>query len=394
MDTQLAGTGAATRSRVRDVDSLRGFALLGILIVNITFFTSGYAANLVDDPNHSSDLDQVVHWVSSVLVDMKFYVLFSFLFGYSFTLQMGAAERAGAAFRPRMLRRIGGLFVLGVLHIVLLYSGDILASYAVLGVMLLAMRRVTDRTALVTAGVLYGLTILSMLVSALLLDPSTFLPPAAEAQENARQSTEAMGGGLAEVAGENLAGIPLLFLVFGSLQGPTAMALFLLGLVAGRRRLLAGVTGREPLLRRVQLVGFPIGIAGGVVYASAGGNGDTFGVAASVATAPFLAAAYVATLLRIAHSTGGRGVGAALAPAGRMALTNYLSQSLVCFLVFTGVGLGLTGELSAVETMAVAVAIFAAQLGVSAWWLRGHAYGPVEWLLRWVTNASRPAWRF
>ncbi|WP_425302284.1 DUF418 domain-containing protein, partial [Nocardia neocaledoniensis] len=117
-------------SRVHDVDALRGFALLGIFLVNITFMASGYPGNLVTDPAYASTVDDIVRGVSSVLVDMKFYVLFSFLFGYSFTLQMTSAAAAGAAFAPRMLRRVAGLFVLGARHIVFLYGGDIQTTYA------------------------------------------------------------------------------------------------------------------------------------------------------------------------------------------------------------------------------------------------------------------------
>lgn len=83
----------------------------------------------------------------------------------------------------------------------------------------------------------------------------------------------------------------------------------------------------------------------------------------------------------------------ALAPAGRVALTNYLAQSLVGLLVFTGIGLGATRSFSPLATTGLAVLVFAVQLAVSAWWLRGHRYGPAEWLLRRVTNARRPAWR-
>jgi uncharacterized protein len=382
---------AATRSRVHDVDALRGFALLGIFVVNITFMASGYPGNLVTDPAFSSTFDDIVRGVSSVFVDMKFYLLFSFLFGYSFTLQMSAAARVGTAFAPRMLRRIAGLFALGVLHIVLLYGGDILTTYALVCLILFWMRGVRDRTALRVAAVIYGLVLLSMLASGLFLDSSAFLPTTTEAMANAEQSTQALLGGWGDVIGEHVGGLVLLVVQAVSLQGPTALAMFLLGMVAGRRQLFTRVRGDEPILRRIQWIGFPVGIAGGLVYTLGGGNGTTLAVAASVATAPLLTAAYVATLLRVMHSTPH--VRAALAPAGRIALTNYLAQSAIGLLIFTGIGLGAAGSLSPLATIGLAVLVFAVQLAVSAWWLRRHQYGPAEWLLRWVTNARRPGWR-
>ncbi|WP_246106635.1 DUF418 domain-containing protein [Pseudonocardia kunmingensis] len=372
---------------------MRGFALLGIFIVNVTFMASGHPGNLVDDPAFSSVFDDIVRATSSVLVDMKFYVLFSFLFGYSFTLQMESAARAGAAFAPRMLRRTAGLFVLGVLHTVFLYGGDILTTYAVVCLVLFWMRRVTDRTALRTAAALYGFVLLSLLASGLFVDRAAVLPGQAEALANAERSTAAMLGGWGAIIGEHVAGLPLLLVQAVSLQGPTALAMFLLGMVAGRRRLLARVRGDEPVLRRIQWVGFPVGLAGGLGYALLGGNGDTLTVAASVATAPVLAAAYVATLLRLFHHRRTAAVRAALAPAGRIALTNYLAQSVVGLVVFSGIGFGMAGTFSPPATALFALLVFAVQLVVSAWWVQRFRYGPAEWLLRWITNAERPGWR-
>ncbi|MFI6518636.1 DUF418 domain-containing protein [Spirillospora sp. NPDC050679] len=384
---------AAVRARIGDVDALRGFALLGIFVVNITFMASGHPRNLVTDPDFSSPVDGVVRFLSSVFVDMKFYLLFSFLFGYSFTLQMGAAARAGADFRVRMWRRIAGLFVLGALHIVFLYGGDVLTTYAVACVVLFLMRRVTDRTALRVAAGLYAAVLVSLVASGLLVDRSQFLPSEGEARANAEQATQALLGGWGDVIGEHLAGLPLLVVQAVTLQGPAALAAFLVGMVVGRRGLLMDVRGDERVLRRIQSVGFPVGIAGGVLYALGGGNGETLAVAASFATAPLLTAAYVATLLRVMHSSHGEVVREWLAPAGRIALTNYLGQSLVGLLLFSGIGLGFAGELSPLGTLAVALLVFAGQVALSAWWLRGHRYGPAEWALRWVTNARRPAWR-
>ncbi len=135
-------------ARSVDVDAVRGFALFGIFVVNVTFMASGYPGNLADDPRFASFADEAVRTLSSVFVDMKFYVLFSFLFGYSFAMQL---RSAGPAFPARMLRRIAGLFVLGALHTVFLYGGDILTTYAVACLILFLMRHVRDVTAIRTA---------------------------------------------------------------------------------------------------------------------------------------------------------------------------------------------------------------------------------------------------
>ncbi|GAB3965338.1 DUF418 domain-containing protein [Plantactinospora veratri] len=389
MTTATAAT--ASRTRIPDLDALRAFALLGILVVNITFVATGYSMN-VTDPAYDSWLDDAVRWLNLSFFGMKFYLLFSFMFGYSFVLQTQAAARAGAEFRPRMVRRLLGLLALGAVNMVFLISGDILTVYALLGAVLLAMRGVRDRTALIVAAALYGYLLLGIGSSILFLDMSSYFDHASQVAA-AQESAANLAGGFGSVVHEHIAILPLYGLSQLTVQGPTTLAMFLLGMVAARRRVLVGLTGREAWLRTVQLVGFPVGIAGGVAYASLGGNGNTLGVLVSAMTAPPLAAAYAATLIRVVHSERGRWLGTTLAPAGRMALSNYLGQSVVTLLIFTGVGFGLVGQVSPLEMMLFAVAIFAGQVMVSRWWLERHGHGPAEWLLRWFTNAERPAWR-
>jgi uncharacterized protein len=390
MNQRTASEGPTQARRVHDVDALRGFALLGIFVVNITFMASAYPGNLVDDPNFAEPIDAAARFLVAALFSMKFYLLFSFLFGYSFVLQMDAARRAGAAFVPRMLRRALGLFIIGAGHIVLLYSGDVLTTYAVICLVLLAMYQVRDRTALLTSGIIYALVTLSLIVSAAFLDRSMFMPSHDEALAEAGAQTQAMLGTPAEIVGHHVAGLDLLIIQAASLQGPTALAMFLIGMVAARRGLFSRLGERRDLLRRIQLIGFAVGLPGGVLYAWLGGDTNTWATAVSVVTAPFLSAAYVATLVRIMHAPGRAWIRTLLAPVGRIALTNYLAQSLVGLVLFSGVGIGLAGQVSPPWLIVLAAAIFLVQAGVSAWWLRRHTYGPAEYALRCLTNWSRP----
>ena len=138
-------------TRIADVDALRGFALLGILQVNIMAFASVFYGLPTGEPEQSFGFNDLVHVFISTIFEMKFYLLFSFLFGYSVTLQMQSAVRAGEAFVPRFLRRQAGLWVIGLLHAVLLFHGDILSTYAILGVVLLLGRNSADRTLIKSA---------------------------------------------------------------------------------------------------------------------------------------------------------------------------------------------------------------------------------------------------
>jgi uncharacterized protein len=381
---------SGTLARIVDVDALRAVALLIILIVNIAFFASGYSFQLVPDPAHDSWGDQAVRWLVELFLAMKAYLLFSFLFGYSFTLQLDSAARRGVDFAPRFRRRLAGLFVLGILHAVLLFQGDILTTYALLGLVLLAMRGVNVGTALRAAVLLTGAIgfVLALAATAgtqLVTDPATALAAG-------QRSTEALQGGIGSVIAEHVRQLPAMF---GALlvQGPLALSAFLFGYAAGRRRLLTDVAGNRQLLRRVQQLGYPVGLAGAVIFASGGGTANLTGLTAGVLTAPLLAAAYAATLLQFFQTDRGRRVAAVLAPAGRMSLSNYLGQSLLCVLVFTGVGLGLAGAVAPAVVVLIAVAIYCVQLAASAALMARFRYGPMEWLLRAWTEQRWPRLR-
>lgn len=392
-----APTAAAPPARLADVDALRGFALLGILVVNITFFGSAFSIYEVADPAYTAWYDDAARWIVDVLFTSKFYVLFSFLFGYSFTLQLESARRRGVPFTPRFLRRLAGLFTLGAAHAVLLWQGDILATYAVLGLVLMAARGIRPRRAVVVAA---GLVLLSAAFFVLVAADEAARGVTADTAERIRGATEATAqwrGSPGDVLARRVSELPATAELILVLQAPNALAMFLLGLAAGKVRLLADPAALAPRLRRVVAVGAPLGLLGGIAYAAltighAGTPRATLAAAFDVLSAPLLAAAYAAALLLAFRTPAGARVREALAPAGRMALTNYLAQSLVCALLFTGYGLGLVGHLRPLAVLGAAAAVFLVQLPLSAWWLRRHPYGPVEWALRALTHWSRPAW--
>lgn len=382
------------------VDALRGFALFGILVVNIASFASAHYAIGLPDPLAASAGGRWAVFVRSMLFESKFYLLFSFLFGYSFTLQMQAAERAGAAFVPRMARRLATLWLLGLAHAVLLYQGDILTTYAVLGAVLLMLRRRADGFLLRAAAALVLATALLWAAFSLLL--SLWLDGAAldmrGAYAEAAAALAAYRGTPATVVAQHLRDLSQIWWITVLVQAPNALAMFCAGCVAGRRRLLADAGAHRALLRRMVRWGLAVGLPGAAFYAASSLRLDDtarvyHGLAATLLTAPFLSAAYAAGLVLLLGTPGGRPLEAWLAPAGRMALTNYLLQSLVCAWLFLAYGLRWIGSTGPLAAMAIACAIFACQLLWSRWWMARFAYGPVEWLLRAVTNLRRPPMR-
>ncbi|WP_405600188.1 DUF418 domain-containing protein [Streptomyces sp. NBC_01410] len=396
--TQPTAASAAVR-RIADIDALRGFALFGILMVNITYLASAYHGTGLEDPGFDSPADRAVRFLVAMLFEAKFYLLFSFLFGYSFTLQMKSAERGGVRFAHRFLRRLAALFALGAFHAIVLFPGDILTTYALLGLILLIARRGRPRKVVRIAVVLFTVTAAGYLLLGLAQHAAGDGGiDSASVAAHAQQTTGALRGSPGSVIGAHFKQLPDVAFMLIFFQAPAALAAFLLGLAAGKHEVLADVTRHERLLRRLQWVGFPIGLASGVAYAHAslehpGSAYQLFALGADVVTAPLLAAAYAATVLRLISTGRGRRLAAVLAPAGRMSLTNYLAQSLVCALLFTGFGAALVGRVPPPLVTGIALGLFACQVVASRWWLCRHPYGPVEWLLRAVTNAARPSWR-
>ncbi|MGC5015357.1 DUF418 domain-containing protein [Streptosporangium sp. DT93] len=392
------GAGATARvsgRRIDAVDALRGFALFGIVVVNITYLASGYRMAGLAAPTFSAPLDWGTRWVVSVFFENKFYLLFAFLFGYSFTLQIDSAHRAATAFVPRFLRRLGGLLLLGVVHGVLLFPGDILATYAVMGLVLLVVRRITPRAAMIAAVALtVALAAGVLLLAGLAVLGADASKAVTENAAEAALSDRALHGSASMIIGEHVHRLAKILLLRVFFQGPTVLAACLVGMALGKLRLLSDLSGYTATLRRLQWVGFTAGFAGALVYAhstwSGGGHAyHLLGQSVNLVTAPLLAAAYAATLLRLLPARPG--LTGLLAPPGRLALTNYLGQSLIGSLIFTGYGLSLVDMLGPFPAVSIGVGVFVVQAAWSRRWSRRHRYGPVEWLLRWFTNWQRPS---
>ena len=380
------------------VDALRGFALLGILVVNIASFSSTYYGAGVPDPLGLSLVERGASFVRTFVFETKFYLLFSFLFGYSFSLQMQAAQREGKAFAPRMARRLLGLWVLGVAHAVVLYHGDILTTYAVIGVVLLMLRRRGD--GLLMCGAV-GLVLATSLLWAgigYLLAFANLSTDMRGAYAEAGRALAAYRGTPATVIVQHVRELTQIWWITVLVQAPTALAMFFAGFIAGRRGVFANAEKHRGLFRRLLVWGLVIGLPGAAVYAWPSARVENsireiYGLSATLLTAPFLSAAYASALVLWMLGPRGHAVEGLLAPAGRMALSNYLLQSLVCAWLFLAYGLRWIGTFGPLATTAIAFAIFACQLVLSRWWMRRFVYGPVEWVLRAFTNLELPQMR-
>ncbi len=382
-------------TRIADVDALRGFALLGILQVNIMAFASVFYGLPTGEPEQSFGFNDLVHVFISTIFEMKFYLLFSFLFGYSVTLQMQSAVRAGEAFVPRFLRRQAGLWVIGLLHAVLLYHGDILSTYAILGVVLLLWRNSADRTLIKSAVWLFSITAILWASLGVLQWMVGEMQDPAQDLLNAQYAYTAYTGGFGSVIMQHLNELKLMWLILLLIQAPCALAMFLLGFLAGKHQFLAQPDQYRPYLKPAVKAGLFIGLPASLITAltallSTGTYWEIFGQALSLVTAPFLTFGIIALMLKFFGTERGLFWRDALAPAGRMALSNYLLQSLICGFIFYGYGLALIDQTTAIGNVLIGVLIFAFQLLFSHWWMKHYYYGPLEWLLRALTIGRWP----
>ncbi|MFD5477098.1 DUF418 domain-containing protein [Streptomyces hawaiiensis] len=377
--------------RLPAVDALRGFALLGILTVNSLQIMDPYVSAGLRAPG-GAFVDHVAVWLVTALATTKFYLLFSFLFGYSFTLQVVSAERDGCSVTARFLRRSMGLVLLGLVHALVLYNGDILMAYGLLGLVLLCARRITAGTAARAAAWIYGA--FGVVLTGLGALAARTADEGPDPLVELAQTEAAYRGSVGTVLQANLDRLPDALLAV-LLMSPGVLAAFFLGFAAGKRRLLAPGQARRSELIRISAFGLTIGVPGAAFFASTtqGPLDDRWqylGLGVGMLTAPALSAAYACVVLLLLQSSWGGRVQRLLVPAGRLALTNYLAQSLIMTFLATAYGLSLYGRLGASAVLFLAAAVYTFQLVVSARWIRRFRHGPAEWLLRVITSARSP----
>jgi uncharacterized protein len=379
-------------TRLESLDALRGFALFGILVVNVQLFSGwGYLDAETRAALPGSGLDSVLKTLIDLFAHGKFYSLFSILFGYSFVMLAG---KVGAHAAAHHLRRMFGLFILGAIHAMFLWPWDILYLYAAVGVLLAPFLARSPVTLLLWAAVLL---LLVAAANGYRDAHGLIFPWSAAAGDLLRKNLSTFwDGSYTDIITAN---VELSYAVSLSrmeyLRPVRVLALFLVGAAAARLQLAVPGERQARLLRQCALVAVPVGLALALAeefWSPEEGAGEWILRFADVAAGPAMAVAYASLLLLWWQRDGrlARAIRRALAPAGRMALTNYLAQSVVSILVFYDFGFGLFGGRSLGWALAFSAALFLLQLRVSGWWLSRFRQGPLEWLWRWQVKGARP----
>lgn len=387
--------------RMDVLDAVRGAAVFGILLANVI----PMSGLVFVPPDHYRSLP-LAEWHDSgwflvlFLIEAKFYSLFSLLFGIGFAVFVQRAAARGADAARLFKRRLTGLLIIGLVHTLLIWMGDILAIYALIGFALLPFLHRDDRTVLRWAVamlllpiVLYGLMVLAAMAASIPPQP----PGASEAPPQFLMDAAAgfATGSYADVVkGNAIFTAAQVVRRFMLMFFPRVFGMFLLGFYIGRRDIFADLDAHRPLLRQACGWGMAIGLP--LAFVGARMDGHLMGVPGMAGLLETTVKSFGVPALSLGYAAGlsllfqrFHAARRAFAPAGRMALTHYLLQSVAAVAIFYGVGLGLFGRVPLVLALAGAAAFFVLQMIASRMWLASAAFGPAEWLWRMFTYRRR-----
>jgi uncharacterized protein len=377
--------------RITSLDALRGFALLGILVINIRVFSMPEQTLL--NPTVYGDFTGLDYWtwfLGHVFAQAKFITLFSALFGAGVLLFVESKEEKGQDAARLHLRRTAVLIAIGLLHAYLLWYGDILVTYGLTGIFLLFVRDLDARRLTTLAGVFLLFVPAIELFAAVSIGGEAIAAQWQPAEAAIREQVATYRGGWLDQMSHR---------VSSSFQRQTSGfigqsfwrvgGVMLLGMALYKKGVLTDERSTAFYRRLVAggVVGVGIVVAG-VAYVEA--NDWSAGAALywrqfNYVGSLLVAGGYVGLVTLFVRWRGEGLATRALAAVGRTAFTNYLLQTVVATTIFYGHGLGLFGSVSRVEAMGIVVAIWAVQVPLSVLWLRYFRFGPVEWVWRTLT---------
>lgn len=404
----------AQRERIQMLDVIRGFALLGILLMNIEYFQRPLSAMLFGLDQSLEGVDRAVGWTVFTFVQGKFYTMFSLLFGIGFVIFSDRAMAKHPHPRLLFLRRVIILALFGGVHIYFIWGGDILLTYAMCALVLALFMNKPASSLWKWGLAIYLLPIFMTWLAAAALHFVMQDPTAADEILTDMAATQAdmkaflvqantiyATGSWAEII--DLRGDEL-YKLYGTggifFFLPTLLGIFLLGASFARSGVFTSFdkrpTAYKQLLRWGLIFGLPAALYTGFYNTNPNMLMPTFesafGFSVAAVASLGLCFAYmsiIALALRGAERANRKHWLRHLAPAGRMALTNYLTHSVVFTTLFYGYGFAMYGEISRSVATALAIGLWLLQLPLSKWWLEHYRFGPCEWLWRTLTYGER-----
>lgn len=395
--TELAPV--APEERIHALDLLRGWAMFGVLWSNLN--------DWYGTAEPAGGFDRALAWTQGWLLESRFYTLLCILFGVGFGIQLTRAAERGADVKATYYRRSLALLAIGIVHGLVIWNGDILTMYALVAFALVMFRTVSAKGILASA-------VLSWFVAPQLVGGVRFIAGQRYMVPRVNGATASWifgHGTWLEIAPFRVEAYVDWIGRWGLTLYWTILATFLIGLWAVKSGYLRRALEDRATTARLLVVAI---VAGAVGYAWqawyprilppqpprwTGATGQLFWGAWRIGygllnwSVEGTALAYAAALVLVGQTARGSRVLRPLASTGRMALTTYLTQSVVCTLLFYGYGLGLYGRFGFTGMFILTLVLFGCQMAASTWWLSRFRFGPAEWLWRTATYGSAPRMR-
>ncbi|QLG47046.1 DUF418 domain-containing protein [Costertonia aggregata] len=386
--------------RIEIIDALRGFSLAGILLCHmVENYIGAMAPEGFSEAVHVGTIDYIIDGAISILLRGKFIALFSFLFGLSFFIQMENSTKKRISYSGRFLWRLVLLMVIGYLHS-LFYRGDILTIYAILGIFLIPFHKLGNKWVLGFSALLFlGMgryIVFSLTHGASIWPNSEAMTP--NAPKVVQYYDILKNGGLHDVFKTNAIDghkdkLNYQFGIFG--RGYFTFAFFLIGLYVGRTDFFRNFKQSGKLIKKVFIWSITVLVVSiGVTAVAFTSLGESpkfnnwtamLGLSAVDMANAAMTVIWIAIFTTLYKKVKTKKWLTKFAPYGRMALTNYVMQSIIGTAVLYGWGFGLMGELRHLYTFTFAIALILLQIWSSKLWLNNFNYGPLEWLWRSLT---------
>lgn len=401
-------TAAPQHERVQILDILRGIALLGIILANYPVISLWvFQGPPVWETMPTATIDMPLGFFHFIFIDGKFYTLFSLLFGIGFSVILLNAQKRNENGLVVFYRRLFILLLAGIFHSFFIWVGDILLLYALVGMLLPLFRNVADKKLLLIAAILILCPILVDSLRVVSNDTVHFAAPISKVQSAMEAriniTDENFGTWLmdhrtySELFKFNTAEFFMRWSMLLNSNRPfKVLGIFILGLYVGRKGIYARLEENRSLLKKIRFRGFIIGIPVSVGYAFAeimgprlpDPNGLLNTTAYAFSVVP-LSLAYTSTICLWYLKNKDNSILRLFTAPGRMALTNYLLQSIIGISIFYGIGFGLGAKTGLAYVMLIAIGVYSLQVIYSHLWLSYFNYGPLEWIWRMLTYGKR-----
>lgn len=375
--------------RVHAIDGIRGFSLFGILLANMLIFQYGITGKDYIGFFDMSTIDKGMYHLIKILVEDSFLPIFTFLFGYALVMMRNSLERKQKRIKWHLSRRSLGLLGLGLLHATFLWEGDILTLYGIMGILLLVFVNRKPKTILIWGLLLFSLLILSSVGDigeddalsvdeadvATYIDETNYIYGTGTYAEINTHRNEVEPPMFAKLEDKKLG---LIFLLLPFFIAP----MFLFGMYAAKKEFFF----HPEKERKYYFIGSILFLPLGILLKTLG---HFYGWEAIISVGgPLLAVGYIACLGLFYSNIRNTRFLKPFESIGKLSLTNYIGQTVICTTIFYGYGLGLFNMYGVTWGVLLSIVIFAAQFLVSTWYLKHFRYGPLERLLRIWTNLS------